>query len=196
MNFRGAPCVCSWMIPIGRQFASGLSLLLFASRVFSSSAPNGVKGSPSLMFWPMLANAATGGPDGGGASAAAPRPRPPAPPRHSPDRSGLPSAVFGAGAFMSGWPLASLGTFRVGYRVHCADVDAVSIISAAVRQPMLTISRMSPPGCRTGVLLRDVSEECDESSCPVRGSYGPDVAGGRRPDCRSPLVLGLSLIHV
>jgi hypothetical protein len=36
----------------------------------------------------------------------------------SPERSGLPSAVFGAGPVKSGLPSAVLGTLGVGYRGH------------------------------------------------------------------------------
>jgi hypothetical protein len=44
----------------------------------------------------------------------------------SPERSGLPSAVFGAGPVRSGLPSAVLGTPGVGYRGHCAVTDAVA----------------------------------------------------------------------
>src|SRR5215471_17417844 len=37
-----------------------------------------------------------------------------------PEKSGLPSGCFGAGAFMFGLPSAVRGTFGVGYLSHCA----------------------------------------------------------------------------
>ena len=39
---------------------------------------------------------------------------------HTPERSGVPSAVFGAGAERLGWPSGRRGTPGVGYRNHCA----------------------------------------------------------------------------
>src|SRR5688500_20110234 len=39
---------------------------------------------------------------------------------HTPERSGLPSLVLGAGADRLGSPLASRGTFLSGNSVHCA----------------------------------------------------------------------------
>src|SRR6185295_15363635 len=94
------------MRPIGRHQTSGLSLLLSAIRFFFSSSAHGCSGSG----YPRPAtskNCDTGGvPSGGGVGAgAAPRPRPPPPPppppkrvSQMPEKSGLPSAVLGAGA--------------------------------------------------------------------------------------------------
>src|SRR5688572_29904363 len=128
------------MMPIGRQCASGLSLLFPATRVLSNSAPYGVSGSPPVMFWATSRKPATGGPLGGGAAAPC-RPPPPPPPRQTPDRSGFPSAVFGTGPFISGSPLAVLGTPGVGCLGHCADrvgtANAVTNATdkAALRMP-------------------------------------------------------------
>ena len=50
----------------------------------------------------------------------------------SPETSGLPSAVFGAGAVRSGLPSGVLGIPAVGYFNHCAESEAhVSKIKAA-----------------------------------------------------------------
>ena len=38
---RGCGCVCSCMLPIGRQWASGLSFMLSAMRCFLSAAADG-----------------------------------------------------------------------------------------------------------------------------------------------------------
>src|SRR5436190_22812043 len=99
------------MNPIGRQCASGLSLLLSAIRFLTRSAAHGWKGSPSGKPWPALPNVATGIAFAGGgvAGAAAPRPPPPRwppppPAAQIPLRSGLPSAVLGAGAVRFGLP--------------------------------------------------------------------------------------------
>src|SRR5215467_8360667 len=50
----------------------------------------------------------------------------------TPDRSGLPSSVRGAGAERSTAPLFVRGTFAVGYLTHCApSVTAIASTSAA-----------------------------------------------------------------
>src|SRR5438093_5269032 len=105
------------MNPIGRQRASGLSLLLSAMRCFRTPAAQGVSGRPSLNPTPTLPKLASGISSSdtfGGGGAAAPRPRPAPPVAHgfaqTPDRSGLPSAVLGAGAVRFGCPACVLGT--------------------------------------------------------------------------------------
>src|SRR6186997_2725501 len=54
-----------------------------------------------------------------------------------PMKSGLPSGCLGAGAFKSGSPLASRGTFGVGYFTHwpktCEDVSANTLTTTAPR---------------------------------------------------------------
>src|SRR6185436_87131 len=89
------------MMPIGRQCASGLSLLLPATRSLSTAWAHGVNGSPSLMFAATSRKPATGGPLCGGGGVAPCLPRPPTP-RQTPERSGLPSTVRGAGAVRFG----------------------------------------------------------------------------------------------
>src|SRR5262245_10060419 len=101
------------MMPIGRQWASGLSLLSRALRLASSSAPYGVSGSPSFMVDPMSRNVARGGVPGALTGGGAPR-CPVGAPRHTPEKSGLPSAVLGGGADRSASPFAFLGTGNVG----------------------------------------------------------------------------------
>src|SRR5690349_2135831 len=98
------------MIPMGRHDASGLSLLLRALRFARSSVPYGVSGRPSLNVDAMLLNVAMGGVPGGGSGGGAPRRPPPAgAPRQTPEKSGLPSDVRGAGALRSTSPFAFLG---------------------------------------------------------------------------------------
>src|SRR3984893_18596085 len=106
------------MNPIGRQFASGLSLLLSAMRFFTSSAAHGCNGRPSLNTYPTVPKVASGtwSSETSGAAGAAPlaavvgiRTF-----RHTPDRSGLPSVVLGVGA------VAGVGG-PAGYCDHCAD---------------------------------------------------------------------------
>jgi hypothetical protein len=76
--------------------------------------------------------------------AAVPRaPRLPTP-LHSPERSGLPSAVRGAGAFMSGSPAAFFGTFGAGYRAHCAGKDG-AIARVSETSPAVTFSPWEIP---------------------------------------------------
>src|SRR5688572_21405380 len=48
-----------------------------------------------------------------------------------PDRSGLPSAVRGAGAERFGLPSGPFGTFGVGCNGHCADSDEDRAITSA-----------------------------------------------------------------
>src|SRR5262245_51490938 len=116
MIFRGCGCVWNCMLPIGRQCASGLSLLLSAMRFFTSSAAHDWMGNPSGNPRPTLANVATGGVPGGGGggggAGAPPWPRCPAGTltfSQIPDKSGFPSAAFGAGAFMLGFPSDDFG---------------------------------------------------------------------------------------
>src|SRR5580658_4047951 len=110
------------MRPMGRQCASGLSLLFSDLRLFNRSAAQGLSGSrPSLNPAPMLKKVAAGGPSdagaGGGGGGGAPStggtgggpPRPARPmlPRlfsQIPERSGCPSAVLGAGPSSFGFP--------------------------------------------------------------------------------------------
>src|SRR5688572_11656886 len=152
MKRRGAPCVCSWMMPIGKQCASGLSLLLPATRFFKISAPYGVNGAPPVIAPAISRKLATGGPAGGaGGAASAPRPPGPPPrrappangaPRHRPDRSGLPSAVLGAGASTSTCPAAVFGTsggIRLG---HWADTDSPDEAKNAIRQTARRTARI------------------------------------------------------
>ena len=61
MILRGWPCVWNCVRPIGRQFASGLSLSFNAIRCFFSSAAHGVSGRPPGTFAPISQKAAIGG---------------------------------------------------------------------------------------------------------------------------------------
>ena len=81
MNFRGNPCVWNCISPIGRQCASGLSLLLLSCRSFLSAAAHGLIGRPPGTFWPTSRNIAIGGVPGGatGAGCTAPAGRRAAP---------------------------------------------------------------------------------------------------------------------
>ena len=71
------------------------------------------------MFAPTSRNVVTGGPgeNVGGAARSVPPPAGPSCPSpriHNPDRSGLPSAVRGAGPVVSGLPSAVFGTPGAG----------------------------------------------------------------------------------
>src|SRR5688572_3291752 len=169
------------MMPIGRQCASGLSLLLPAMRVLSSSAPYGVSGSPPLMFWATSRKPATGGPLGGGAGAPC---RPPPPPRHTPDRSGFPSAVFGTGPFMSGSPPAVLGTPGVGCLGHCAD-RVGTVANAVTNATAKAALRMRSSGRIMLKILRSAHE-------PSMLRHGGRYRVARRRDrlAGTPLVCG------
>src|SRR5262249_59626980 len=131
------------MNPIGRQSASGLSLLLSASRCFCSSAAHGRSGIGSLSPYLIFQNGVmiTG-------IVPSARGEPPVPDTlsvrgnvmtfcHRPERSGLPSAVLGVGPLRFGLPSAVLGTPGVGYAGHCAvsgaDVAARRTESASPR---------------------------------------------------------------
>src|SRR5437667_2310347 len=124
------------MWPIGRQCASGLSLLFVSFRAFLSSAAHGLNGRPSGNPAPISKNVATGGVPGG-AGTGVPVVPPPSPRNRIqiPDRSGLPSAVLGVGASRTGLPSAVRGTPGVGYFAHCAESGtdkAVAINPAAI----------------------------------------------------------------
>src|SRR5437867_12124958 len=111
------------MLPMGRQCASGLSLLLSAIRFFTTSAAHGCSGRPSLNPAPTSRNVATGGVPGGGgggggggagvaAAPCAPCPRCPAGGLmldQIPEKSGFPSAVLGGGPLRFGFPSGPLG---------------------------------------------------------------------------------------
>src|SRR5436190_17624876 len=122
------------MWPIGRQCASGLSLLFTSFRAFFRSAAHGWNGRPSGNPAPMSKNVATGGVPGG-AGTGAPVAPPPSPRNliQIPDRSGLPSAVLGVGASRIGAPLAVRGTPGVGYFGHCAESDGDRAITIAIK---------------------------------------------------------------
>src|SRR5262245_60413204 len=102
------------MLPIGKQCASGLSLLLSAMRFFTRSAAHVCRGRPSLNPAPTLRNVATGGvPGGGGGGGGGGCPGCPAGCLifcQIPERSGFPSAVLGAGAARFAFPSGPLGT--------------------------------------------------------------------------------------
>ena len=128
--------------PIGRQCASGLSLLFFSTRSFFSAVAQGVNGRPPFSVEPIsknwLRNPRTpvrlpaalvpfAAPLAGlvwvaaGVLAAAAEELAPCGGRRlastnsqSPVKSGLPSAVRGVGPFKFGLPSASLGTFLEG----------------------------------------------------------------------------------
>src|SRR5688572_27168338 len=145
------------MMPIGRHTASGLSLLLRAIRFFRRSVAHGVIGKPSLMAPATLRNWATGGAPAGAAAGAIPRP-PVDAPLQTPEKSGLPSAVRGAGAARSGSPLGSFGTPAAGITSHCAERDAARTprvastpaarITAFIRASDFSGRRPLPPHAR------------------------------------------------
>src|SRR2546428_11867089 len=65
MTFLGNGCDVICITPIGRQCASGLSLLLSAMRCFTSSAAHGWYGAPPGTCAPILPNTDPEGPAGG-----------------------------------------------------------------------------------------------------------------------------------
>src|SRR6266852_3009027 len=114
---------------MGKQCASGLSLLFSATRCRWSSAAQGWRGRPSLKDAPMfqnwlrrteagiisgLAPGVAGGVADAGAGAGAPGGGVGRAYCQIPVRSGLPSAVFGVGAVRFGFPSAVLRTPAVG----------------------------------------------------------------------------------
>src|SRR5438132_9088974 len=121
------------MKPIGRQCASGLSLLFVSFRAFLRAAAHGWNGRPSGNPAPISKNVATGGVPGG-AGTGVPVVPPPSPRNRiqTPDRSILPSAVLGAGASSIGAPVAVRGTPGVGYFGHCADSGGDRTIVVAI----------------------------------------------------------------
>src|SRR5262249_32948870 len=119
--------------PRGRQCASGLSLLFSAARRWRSSAASGRKGRPPFTVVPMLKNWLSRGLNrwfgprpvpvsGGGSGTCAAAPSTPGVLRNSqmPERSGLPSAVLGAGASRLTLPSAARGAPPDRWEGHCA----------------------------------------------------------------------------
>src|SRR5579859_5163938 len=125
---RGWPWLWSCIRPMGKQCASGLSLLFEATRCRCSSAAQGWKGRPSLNCAPrfqkglvltesgMISGVAEDGAEdvGGGAGVGTPGTGLGRSCCQTPERSGLPSAVLGAGPDKFGLPSAVLGTPGVG----------------------------------------------------------------------------------
>src|SRR6185503_9060375 len=68
MIFLGNGCDVICITPIGRQCASGLSLLLSAMRCFTNSAAHGWYGAPPGTCAPILPNTDPEGPAGTGAA--------------------------------------------------------------------------------------------------------------------------------
>src|SRR6185436_3272023 len=75
-----------------------------------------------------------------------------------PERSGLPSAVRGVGAWRLGDPFSNLGTPAVGYVSHCAKAGTLTTHVTTVRPAILRIVLIGkPPGrvyCRRGRVFR------------------------------------------
>ena len=75
---------------------------------------------------------------------------------HVPERSGVPSRPFGAGAVMFGEPSAFLGMPAVGYFTHCARTNAgmtkdkASTTTVVVAEPtrIARSDRITPPASR------------------------------------------------
>src|SRR5215467_13743833 len=66
-----------------------------------------------------------------------------------PDRSGCPSAAFGAGALRFGWPFGRRGMPGVGYPIHCAAAVAESTAqSASVSSEMPVLVRIEAKAYR------------------------------------------------
>src|SRR5713226_9901542 len=172
MILRGSGCVCNCIRPSGRQCASGLSLLFWETRCLRSSAAHGWNGSGSLRPVAIFQNWLTTGPGGPRpVDAPAPENDPSGPPSarkfsQIPERSGLPSAVLGAGAARSGVPAGVLGTPAVGYRGHWAQAvlgrtpgiaaATITIANALtkvfIQAPIFAANFLARKGCR-GTLI-------------------------------------------
>src|SRR5438128_12473251 len=90
MIFLGNGCDVICITPIGRQCASGLSLLLSAIRCFTSSAAHGWYGAPPGSCAPILPNTDPEGPAGGPGTATRGAAAPPS--------GGVPGAAAAPGA--------------------------------------------------------------------------------------------------
>src|SRR6266853_5544 len=133
---------------MGRQWASGLSLLFPARRAFSRSAAHGCSGNPSFILAATFANVVSGGPavnEGAGPGSVPPPagPRRPSPRIQLPEKSGLSWAVRGGGAVSCGLPSGVFGTPRAGYGGHWARSGATS-----------TEARAMVASCKPGVCTR------------------------------------------
>src|SRR6516162_9773421 len=155
------------MKPMGKQCASGLSLLLSARRFFTSSAAQGWIGRPPCTPVPtsrnklMLAFAAAcvgALPDCASKFAAAPRAF-----CQMPDRSGLPSAVRGGGAVRSGFPSAFFGILAAGYGGHWANIALEVRASTAVQKTARNDLLIQPPVCEGN--LFNSAGECKRHEC-------------------------------
>src|SRR5215213_9512053 len=107
----------------------------------------------------MSRKPATGGPLGATGGAAPRRPNPP-PARQSPERSGLPSAVRGAGADMLTSPDAAFGTSGVDCLAHWASSKGDEKASTATTPAALSTTLIPhPPATGNQRIMLDVSEE-------------------------------------
>src|SRR5947207_10270168 len=117
MIFRNSGVVCPLITPPGRQRPDGSPPPNAARRAFTRSAAHVWYGKPLSRLKPMLTNSCgtfmSWQPSGGQGLLSSGA--------HMPEKSGLPSAVLGVGAFKSAFPAAVLGTPAVGYCSHCAD---------------------------------------------------------------------------
>src|SRR5262249_21633123 len=134
-------------IPIGRQLASGLSLLLSARRFFTNSAAHGCSGNQSsCVLLATFPRVAIGGAPGEGVIC---RGTPGIRPCQRPDKSGLPSAVRGTGASKSTPPLAVRGTRAVFCAGHWARSEGPSPTESATPIVQINVFTVLPPGCST-----------------------------------------------
>src|SRR5262245_47137729 len=129
--------------PCGRHSASGLSYPF--ARFLSRSGTHDWNGRPSLNPAPTLPNVARGGfPDGAVPVASVRLVR-----IQIPEKSGLPSAVRGAGALRFGLPSDPFGTPGWGRNGHCADSDderaaTMAADTTTVNDRFMSASRLRP----------------------------------------------------
>src|SRR4051812_29659586 len=130
-------------IPVGMHREFGSSRRLSAVRCFVTAAAHGRNGSPPFSAHPMSTNSwlttmSLQPSRGHGRLSSG---------FQMPDRSGLPSAVRGAGAARSTAPAVVLGTPAVGYFTHCADSGtAVAITTAAAASARLMLEILDERG--------------------------------------------------
>src|SRR5687767_4890567 len=138
----GDASMCNCMNPIGRQWERGLSLPSLGSRPFFSDSPYSVSGRPTPTHIPVADHTSGPGALNGDLKGPPRRARMPPPPRHVPERSGLPSAVLGVGAYQSGSPSAVRGTPGVGCVGHCSACVGQQTVNATVTHTAPTAARV------------------------------------------------------
>src|SRR6185295_10793017 len=135
MNFRSCGVVCNLTMPPGRHRDTGSSFPFCSCLDFLAPNAHALYGGPSLRLEPMFRNSSgtcmSAQPSGGHGRFFSGS--------QIPEKSGLPSAVRGVGAWRLGAPFGNRGTPAVGYVSHCAKAGRLTTHVTTVRPAILRI---------------------------------------------------------